>query len=400
MKVTFILGATDITGGYRAVFEIANRLTKKGHEIYLIHPLIPIVIKPFYKIQDIIRIAKGTICNVIRGSKIGWFNIDAYNMRVLSIYSYLDSLILSKIPDSDIIIATAWETAYFIKNLPGKKGNKAYFIQHYEIWDMWNEKKCWDDAEKILGNWNDLHLAMSNVVPDKNEARRIKEIIDATYKFPFVQITTASWLMRLMKNKFKQKAKQIILGVNFTDFDCSPPKNDSNKLTVLMPFRNKIWKGDSDGIEALKMVKKEYPDINIITYGSIHNNIKEASLDIKNYGIVFGDKLKRLYCLADIFVYPSWVEGWGLPQMEAMACGTACVTTNVGGVLDYSIPGLTSIVIPPRQPKKLAEAIILLLKDEYKRNKIAAAGYNYIKQFTWNQATQQIESIFKEMLRI
>jgi len=53
--------------------------------------------------------------------------------------------------------------------------------------------------------------------------------------------------------------------------------------------------------------------------------------------------------------------------MEAMACGTACVITDTGGVLDYTIPWETAIVVPPRNPEKLAKAILDLLNNDEKR---------------------------------
>ena len=81
--------------------------------------------------------------------------------------------------------------------------------------------------------------------------------------------------------------------------------------------------------------------------------------------------------------------------MEAMACGVACVTTNVGAVPDYTIPGKTALVSPPKDPETLAQNIIELLENENKRKQIAKNAYNYIKQFTWDKAVEQLERIFK-----
>ena len=68
---------------------------------------------------------------------------------------------------------------------------------------------------------------------------------------------------------------------------------------------------------------------------------------------------------ANVFVYASWYEGFGLPPLEAMACGVPVVTTDCGGVLEYAIDGYNSLVTPIRDPTALAQAIQRLLSDRH-----------------------------------
>jgi glycosyltransferase involved in cell wall biosynthesis len=81
-----------------------------------------------------------------------------------------------------------------------------------------------------------------------------------------------------------------------------------------------------------------------------------------------------------------------------MACKVACVITNVGAVPDYTIPGETAIVVPPKQPEKLAQGILYLLQDDRRRQRIAESGNKYIKRFSWNKATDQLENIFTKYI--
>ncbi len=81
--------------------------------------------------------------------------------------------------------------------------------------------------------------------------------------------------------------------------------------------------------------------------------------------------------------------------MEAMACKCAVVATNVGAIPDYTIPGETALVSPPRKPEFLAENISYLLNDEDRLKRISDAGYRYIKQFTWEKATDEFERVLK-----
>jgi glycosyltransferase involved in cell wall biosynthesis len=81
--------------------------------------------------------------------------------------------------------------------------------------------------------------------------------------------------------------------------------------------------------------------------------------------------------------------------MEAMACGCAVVSTNVGGVPDYGIDGETIVAVPPRNEGALTKAILRLIEDEGERKRIANNGYAHIRRFTWNNATDDFERILK-----
>jgi glycosyltransferase involved in cell wall biosynthesis len=72
------------------------------------------------------------------------------------------------------------------------------------------------------------------------------------------------------------------------------------------------------------------------------------------------------------------------------------VTTDIGGTRDYAIHGKTALVSAPEDSEALAQNIIRLIENEDERRRIAENGYNYIKQFTWDRATDQLEEVFKK----
>ena len=76
--------------------------------------------------------------------------------------------------------------------------------------------------------------------------------------------------------------------------------------------------------------------------------------------------------------------------MEGMASKCAVVATNVGGILDYTIPDETGIVVPPYDSKKLEEGILYLLDNWERAKVIAENGYIHIKQFTWEKSYRRV----------
>ena len=397
MKLTFVLPGIGIGGGVRVVFEYANRLQDRGHEVNIVYPLLPLLIKPKFNLKSLAGQTLGGIANFKKRNNVDWFDLKAKPIGIPILSPRYIKFVEKLIPDADIVVATSWETAYPVSKLNEKKGEKFYFVQHYEIWDVWNKEECWKEAEKSEGNPNKLCLAMSDVIPKNKNLRKIKNLVDKTYKIPLKKITISSWLKELIERKFGEKVEEsIVNGVNFDTFYKENEEEDRDKIRVLMPYRPIRWKGTEDGLKAFNMVKEKYPRIEFVMYGTKQG--KDLPEWIKFYERVPDNELRKLYSSSDIFILPSWVEGCQLPPMEAMACGCAVVATNVGGVPDYAINGETVLASPPRNPEILAQNIIKLIENEDERKRMAENGHDYIRQFTWDKATDELEKVFKKYI--
>ncbi|GAB6101000.1 glycosyltransferase family 4 protein [Thermococcus atlanticus] len=400
MRITFVIPGIGITGGTRVVLEYANHLIRTGHQVYVIYPLIPGVPPSRSRLKIVTAKIVGGVKNTLSRNKISWFNLDASLIPIPTIDARFARLVGKLLPDSDVIIATAWRTAYFVNALPKEKGEKFYFVQHYEIWDIWNSLKCWEKAREIEKDTNRLPIAMSYIIPEDPYLKKVKELVDATYTMPLKKITISPWLKELLEKRFGQKVYGMIInGVNFDIFHCDNEKDwNAEKRIILMPYRGIPWKGDLDGLKALREVYTRYKDkVEIWLYGPR----KPSNLPnwVKFFERPSDEELRQLYCKAHIFIGPSWVEGFYLPPMEAMACKCAVVSTNVGAVPHYTIPGKTAIVVPPQNPQKIVEGINYLLNNWDEAKKIAERGYNHIKQFTWEKATKEFEKALYVGLR-
>src|SRR5262249_39680114 len=109
-------------------------------------------------------------------------------------------------------------------------------------------------------------------------------------------------------------------------------------------------------------------------------------------GHVPGTDLPVLYSLADALVMPSLYEGFGLPVLEAMACGTAVVTSNVASLPE--VAGGAAVLVDPTSVEGIARGIRGLIDDESLREDLRRRGLARAKEFTWEQAARRCLDIF------
>jgi glycosyltransferase involved in cell wall biosynthesis len=102
--------------------------------------------------------------------------------------------------------------------------------------------------------------------------------------------------------------------------------------------------------------------------------------------------LPLFYSAADVFVLPSYVEGFGLPALEAMACGTPVVCSNAGALPE--VAGDAALLVEPRDARGLAEAIGALLADRALRQDQIARGLARSRQFTWDQTAAETLAVY------
>ncbi len=390
MKITFVLSSLGFRGGHRVIYEYANRLQQRGHEISIVYPIIP----PFpgdllrhYGLRNSLLLFF-RLPNLVR--KKG-YEINVKVIKVLTLSPKLKWVFERKVPNADVIIATDFRTAYPVVKLGEEKGAKFHFIQHYECWELWNTAECWKRAEKIEEDPEKTMLAMADIDTSDLSFHKTKKMVDQSFKYPLRKITISSWLKELIQEKFGEKAELVFNGVNFNIF-YNENKTYNKKRRVLAPYQTTKWKGAEDAIKAFEIVRQRFPDTQFVMFDFIKGEVPQW---IEFHVNPSDQKLRELYCSCDIFVCPSWVEGFQLPPMEAMACKCAVVATNIGGIPDCTIPGESALVSPPREPELLAENISYLLEDEDRLKRISDAGYRYIRQFTWERATDEFESILK-----
>lgn len=130
-------------------------------------------------------------------------------------------------------------------------------------------------------------------------------------------------------------------------------------------------------------------------YQEILQQINELNLKEKIHftGYVHAQDLPMVYNLAQVFVYPSIYEGFGLPPMEAMACGTPVITTAVSSMLDHI--GDAGILVPPQDEEALSQGMYDVLNKPALREDLSQKGLQRTANFTWKHTAQATLKVYQ-----
>lgn len=121
--------------------------------------------------------------------------------------------------------------------------------------------------------------------------------------------------------------------------------------------------------------------------------LKNKVIRLSNLSI---EQLVELYNSVDCLLFPSWYEGFGWPPLEAMACGTPVVCSNVGPIPE--VVADAAITKEPDDINGLVESVQTVLTDVDKRNNLIEIGYVNIKRFTWESCASKVDMLYRQML--
>ena len=108
-------------------------------------------------------------------------------------------------------------------------------------------------------------------------------------------------------------------------------------------------------------------------------------------GVVSQQRLSKLFNRTSAYLCTSQVEGWHLPPAEAMSCGSALVSSDIGGVRDYARQRDTAWLAPVDNPALLLEGLIHILRNEQTRTDIADRGLKEIGSHSWQRTIERFE---------
>ena len=230
-------------------------------------------------------------------------------------------------------------------------------------------------------------------------------------------LTVSKETMKYVLRLGADKAKTSVM-YNGVDTNCfhSTKKGESRKKLglpknrkIIFSVRRLVYKNGLDTlIESAHLVARDNPDILFIVAGKgpsrklIEDSIKELGIEdnIKLTGFVPDELLPLYYNAADYFVLPS-ASGEGLPLVlfEAMACGLPVIATTVGGTPEIIEHMKNGVLVPPRNPEAIADALSKLLVKEKLGKKIGEESKRNIqKRFSWDENVRQLKEAYNQFI--
>ena len=223
----------------------------------------------------------------------------------------------------------------------------------------------------------------------------------ASYDLPMPIIVISEWQRRLVQNRTSNKIFLLHPGVDHAAFHPYPKPNDGGKR-ILFHVRphGYSWKGQADFAAAHGMLLALYPGLQVITVRSGRSQVDQPYPLPCSWRTAADDTaMGRIYAEADIFVYPSYFESFGLPPLEAMACGTAVVVGDCGGIKEYARHLENCLLVEPGNPGALASTVAALLGDSATRQRLIGGGLHTAAAWTWQRTYHEIEVILYEVFR-
>jgi len=165
-------------------------------------------------------------------------------------------------------------------------------------------------------------------------------------------------------------------------------------------------KGPMILLEAMRTVWAHFPDAQVVFVGKgeMLEPLKARAIKMnasdRVHFLGWRDDIPEVMSLFDLFVLPSLNEGMGRVLVEAMACGKPLIASNTGGIPDLLKHNKNGLMVPPGDAHQLSLAIVRLLHDPDRMERMGAYGREFCKQFSTEAMLDKIDRSYRELLKI
>ena len=197
-------------------------------------------------------------------------------------------------------------------------------------------------------------------------------------------------------------------GVDIGRFDKEKGEREKDKkIRFLFVGRLEEQKGCRDLIQATRILVEKTKNFGILLVGDgsqrkmLENLTKENKLGsyVTFLGKVGDEELRELYCTSDAFVLPSLWEGLPLTLLEAWSAKLPVIVTNVGGISDICVDERNGLIVRPKDPESIAEAMLRLIEDEELRRGLGKNGEELVRSdFSLENVVMSTLNLYEEIL--
>jgi glycosyltransferase involved in cell wall biosynthesis len=328
MILNFLVASADHpVGGVLAIYEFANAMSRRGHEVHLLH--VPWSVNRIRSLEQ-----------------ISWCDFDP------AVRHHLVDDIEESVAAGDFVFC-------FDEHVPARLGLPLSFVGGHKI------------------------------LPREYEERLLR--------LPHPKVCISRWLVDIGRELGvpDEQLVHVPLGVRHDQFRVLVPI-DERPARISMCYAPFITKGSGIAVRAVELVRRRFPDITVLAFGTTPSEKPLPSWVTHAIRPPTDSVVRDFYNASSIFVTASKLEGFGLPSLEAMACGCALVTSRNGGSDEFAFDGDTASVFEPREAPAMAERIEQLLADDAERIALANRGAAFARTMTWDSSAEKLERFLVE----
>lgn len=259
----------------------------------------------------------------------------------------------------------------------------------------------WLYKKRMMVTIHDVfHLAMPEMAGGKLKSLYAKYLFDLIKKRAFRILTVSQFSKQELIKLGKFTASSIhvtTLGVNAEEFRNIPASKSLHSRPYILFVGNVRPNKNILGLVKAFVLIKDSVDFDLVIVGKKEGFIngdrdfmqyyQNASDRIFFTGFVSDNDLKKYYTNAILFVFPSLYEGFGLPLLEAMACGCPVVASNRASLPE--VGGNAVLYFDPESSQNIADTILMVAGDDSLRKRMAIDGLEYVKKFSWQNCIKK-----------
>lgn len=359
MKITFVLPFASIAGGVRVVAVYAQKFTEMGHEVTILsheRPKASRMTKWRWKLSRMIAPQKKRVRRKPQTDQLDF--LGNHHIRLSGAFP----LNPADIPDADVIIATWWETAFAVSELPPEKGRKIYFVQHHEVHG---------------------HLP--------------HHLSHGSYYLPMKKITISQWLVDVMAARYKDH--NVALVHNSVDLDqfYAPERSLQQVPTVGLLYATTPFKGLDISLKAIARAKERVPNLKVVAFSAHPEDPAYPLPPGSEFHLAPAqDRIRDIYASCDVWLCGSRAEGFHLPPSEAMACRCPVVSTRIGGAVEIIKEGVNGHLVEIEDHETLGDRLADVLDASPGRWKaMSDAAYAQAQSYSWDEAARRFMAVLE-----
>ncbi|HUU92703.1 MAG TPA: glycosyltransferase family 4 protein [Phycisphaerae bacterium] len=335
MRITFLVPGRGLVGGIKVMGEYAGHLRARDHDVAVLYRR---TARNFKRLLQ--RLMTRRTPDALDDSGCTLTGVREFTPET--------------VPDADVMVTTGLRAVRAAAALPPGKGRVVEIVQ------------------------GTIHME-----EDPAEARKVMAL-------PVDRVAVSDHVARYLKEHFGVEAAVVLNGVDHSQF-YNNERQFRTPRTLGMIYAAGDMKGTAEAFDAVGRIRDRWPGVRLVLYGAKRPRRMPPRTEM--FVRPKAARLRAIYAGCEVWLAPSRSEGFGLPVLEAMACGVVPVATRAGGHECIIEDGVSGFLVPVGDDEAMAKRIALLIEDESILRTMSGAARERSLAFDWETSTDQLEAL-------